>query len=142
MPPRVVVTESARSLEATHAPVDITHAVSAAAGFPEAFGEDASFAITSIFEILRQSAGGAAEGIDALRYQNDIGTRGAVAEAIPHDLLPELAEFLTAAGATHDDVAAAAATVGPLAATATCLKFARGYDTVWTHPCEGAHVSI
>lgn len=109
---------------------------SAAAGFPEAFGENASFAIISILEILKQSADDAADDIDALRYENDIGTLGAAAEAIPHLLLPELAEHLAAAGATPDDVAAAAATLGPLAATATCLKFAQGCDTVWVCPCS------
>lgn len=110
---------------------------SAAAGHPEAFGDHASFAITSILEILHQAADNAAHNIDALRYEQDIGTRGAAAEALPHLLLPELTEHLAAAGATPDDVAAAAAALGPLAATATCLKFARGCDDIWGNPCSG-----
>lgn len=110
---------------------------SAAAGHPEAFGNNASFAITSILEILQQAADGAAHNIDALRYEQDIGTRGAAAEALPHLLLPELAEQLAAADATPDDIAAAAAALGSLAATATCLKFARSCDEIWTHPCAG-----
>ncbi|MFI8633691.1 hypothetical protein ACIGEP_13960 [Microbacterium sp. NPDC077663] len=110
---------------------------SAAAGHPEAFGNNASFAITSILEILQQAADAAANNDDALRYEQDIGTRGAAAEALPRLLLPELTEQLAAAGATPDDIAAAAAALGPLAATATCLKFARGCDDIWAHPCSG-----
>lgn len=109
----------------------------AAAGHPEALGENASFAITSILGILEQAADNAAHDIDALRFEHDIGTRGAAAAAIPHLLLPELAEHLATAGVTPDDVAAAAATLGPLAATDTCLEFARGCDTVWAHSCSG-----
>jgi hypothetical protein len=110
---------------------------SAAAGHPEALGEDASFAITSILGILEQAAYNAAHDPDALRFENDIGTRGAAAAAIPCLLLPELAEQLTTAGATADDVAAAAAALGALAAIDTCLEFARGCDTVWAYPCSG-----
>lgn len=110
---------------------------SAAAGHLEALGENASFAITSILGILQQAADDAAHNIDALRYEQDIGTRAAAAEALPHLLLPELAKHLAAAGATPADIAAAAAALGPLAATATCLKFARGCDDIWAHPCSG-----
>src|SRR5690606_1805058 len=107
---------------------------SAATGHPEAFGEDASFAITSILGILEQAPNHAAHDTDALRFEYDIGTRGAAAAAISRLLLPELAGQLATAGATPDDVAAAAATLGRLAATDACLEFARGCDTVWAHP--------
>ena len=110
---------------------------SAAAGHAEAFGENTTFAIASILGILEQAADNAAHDIDALRFENNIGTRGSAAAAIPHLLLPELTEQLATAGATLDDVASAAATLGPLAATDTCLEFARGCDTVWAHPCSG-----
>ncbi|MHA7291306.1 hypothetical protein ACX80V_16910 [Arthrobacter sp. MDT3-24] len=110
---------------------------STAAGHPEAFGENASFAITSILGILERAADDAAHDSDALRFENDIGTRAAAAAAIPHLILPELAKQLETAGATPDDVAAAAAALGPLAATDTCLKFARGCDAIWEHPCSG-----
>jgi len=110
---------------------------SAVAGHPEALGENATFAITSILGILRRAADNSAHDIDSLRFENDIGTRGAAAAAIPHLLLPELAEQLETAGATQDDVAAAATTLGTLAATGSCLEFARGCDTVWAHPCSG-----
>ncbi len=109
---------------------------SAAAGQPEAFGENASFAITAILAILERAADDAAHDFDALRFENDIGTRGAVAGAIPHLLLPELAEQLAVAGVTLNGVAAVAATLGSLAVTDTCLKFARGCDAVWAHPCS------
>ncbi|MGO4587047.1 hypothetical protein AB4Z38_24665 [Arthrobacter sp. 2RAF6] len=110
---------------------------STATGHPEAFGENASFAITSILGILERAADEAAHDTDALRFENDIGMRGAAAAAIPHLILPELAEQLATAGATPDDVAATAAALGPLAATDTCMKFARGCDTIWGHPCSG-----
>lgn len=110
---------------------------SAAAGHPEAFGENASFAITSILGILRQDADDATHDTNALRFDSDIGTRGAAAAAIPHLVLPELAEHLAMAGTTPDDVAATAATLGPFASTATCLEFARGCDIVWAHGCSG-----
>ncbi|WP_461163174.1 hypothetical protein [Arthrobacter sp. R4-81] len=110
---------------------------SAAEGNPEAFGQNSSFAITSILGILERAAQDAAGDSDALRFENDIGTRGAAAAAIPHLLLPELAEQLQKAGATPDDVAAAASALGPLAATDTCLRFSRACDTIWEHPCSG-----
>ncbi|MGJ9372246.1 hypothetical protein [Nesterenkonia sp. CF4.4] len=106
---------------------------SATAGHPEALGEDAPFAITSILGILEP----AADNDGAPRFENDVGTRGAAASAIPHLLLPELAGELEKAGATLDDVAATAASLGPFASTDTCLEFARGCDTVWAHPCSG-----
>lgn len=109
----------------------------AAAGHPEAFGSNATFAITSILDILRNAADRAAHDIDALRSENDLGTRGAAATALPHLLLPELAGALATAGATPEDVAAAATILGTLAATNTCLEFARACDTVWTHSCSG-----
>lgn len=110
---------------------------STAAGHPEAFGKNATFAITFILGILRQAADNLAHDIGALKFESDIGTRGAAAAALPHLLLPGLAKHLAAAGATPDDVAAAAATLGPLAAIDTCLEFARGCDTVWAHSCSG-----
>ncbi|GAA4762983.1 ATP-binding protein [Citricoccus nitrophenolicus] len=110
---------------------------SAATGHPEAFGENASFAITSILAILRQAANGAIHDINALRFENDIGTRGTAAAAVPHLVLPELAEHLAMAGTTPGDVAAAAATLGQFASTATCLEFARGCGAVWVHRCSG-----
>src|SRR5690606_31793704 len=103
----------------------------------EAFGENASFAITSILGILGQDADDATDDTNALRFDSDIGTRGAAAAAIPHLVLPELAEHLAMAGTTPGDVAAAAATLGPFASTATCLEFARGCDTIWAHRCSG-----
>lgn len=110
---------------------------SAATGHPEAFGEHASFAITSILGILEQAAEQAAHDTFALMFENDIGTRAAAAAIIPHLLLPELAEQLAIAEVTSDDVATAAADLGPLAAIDTCLKFARGCDIIWAHPCSG-----
>lgn len=110
---------------------------SAGAGHPEALGQEASFAITSVLSILEQ-AGDTANEIDALRFEYDIGTRGAAAGAIPHLLLPELAEQLKSAGVTPADVAAAAAVLGLRASTDTCLKFAREFDTLWAHPCSGS----
>lgn len=110
---------------------------SAAAGHLEALGDNASFAITSILGILARAAGKASRGSFAPRFEGDIGTRGSAAEAIPHLLLPELADQLAHAGATADDVAAAAAALGPSAATSTCLKFALGCDIVWAHHCSG-----
>lgn len=109
----------------------------AAAGHPEAFGDNATFAITSLLGILRNAADSAAHDIDALRFEIDIGTRGAAATALPHLLLPELAGALATAGATPDDVAAAATILGTLAATNTCLEFTRACDSVWTHSCSG-----
>jgi hypothetical protein len=110
---------------------------SAAAGHPEAFGKNSAFAITSILAILQQAAADAAHNDDALVYEQDIGTRSAAAAALPHLLLPELTEHLAAADAAPGDIAAAAATFGLLAATDTCLKFARGCDVIWGHPCSG-----
>ncbi|WP_284990475.1 hypothetical protein [Arthrobacter sp. efr-133-TYG-120] len=110
---------------------------SAAEGNPAAFGQNSSFAITSILGILERAEADASHDTDVVTFENDIGTRAAAAAAIPHLLLPELAEHLATAGATPDDVAAAAAALGPLAATDTCLKFARGCDTIWEHPCSG-----
>jgi hypothetical protein len=110
---------------------------SAAAGYPEALGENASFVITSILGILKQAADDSAHNTDALSFENDIGTRGVAASAIPHLLLPELAEQLATAGATTNDVATAAAALGTLAATGTCLEFSRGCDSIWGHPCSG-----
>lgn len=109
----------------------------AAAGDPEAFGEHATFAIKSTLGIIGHFAESATDGTEPLWVENDIGTRAAAAAAIPDLLLPELAEQLADAGATADDVNAAAATLGRLAATETCLKFARGCDPVWAHPCVG-----
>lgn len=110
---------------------------SAAAGHPEAFGNEVAFAIASVLGILGQAADALDEDYGALRFENDIGTRAAAAAALPHMLLPELAEYILAAGATPDDIAAGAAPLGPLAATDTCLAFARDCDVVWAHACAG-----
>jgi len=110
---------------------------SAVTGSAEASGEHASFAITSVLGILQQAADDAADDPDARIYESDIGTRRAAAEAIPWLLLPELTNTLAATKVTSDDVAGAAKALGPLAATETCLNFARGCDLVWNHPCTG-----
>ncbi|WP_231912657.1 hypothetical protein [Rhodococcus sp. EPR-157] len=107
----------------------------AAAGHPEALGADPTFAITSILEILEQTADDAKGNDDALRFENDIGTRAVAAGAIPQLLLPQLAEHISTAGASPGDVASTAATLGSLAATDTCMSFARGFDTVWENRC-------
>jgi len=109
----------------------------ASAGHPEAFGDQATFAITSILGILGTSENPGEIDSDALRFENDIGTRGAAACAVPDLLLPALANQVAEAGATAHDVAAAAATLVTLGATETCLQFARGCDNVWEHPCAG-----
>jgi len=109
----------------------------AATGHPEAFGDHATFAITSILGILGTSEDPGEIDSDALRFENDIGTRATAASAVPDLLLPALADQVAEADATDDDVAAAAATLGSLAATETCLQFARGCDSVWAHPCAG-----
>lgn len=108
-----------------------------AEGHVEALGKNATFAITSLLRILGKVEDGAVDDIDEHEFHYDIGTRGAAASALPHLLLPELAEPLSTAGVTHDDVAAAAATLGTLSSTDTCLQFAQGCDTVWAHPCSG-----
>ncbi|SDO32857.1 hypothetical protein SAMN04487848_0416 [Microbacterium sp. ru370.1] len=110
---------------------------SAVTGHAEALGEQVSFAITSVIGILQQAADDAADDPDARIYESDIGTRRAAAEAIPWLLLPELTDSLTATSVTSDDVAGAANALGPLAATETCLSFARGCDLVWSHLCTG-----
>lgn len=110
---------------------------STAEGHPEAFGANATFAITSILGILGKVGDGAVDDIDEYEYLYDIGTTGAAASALPQLILPELAGPLATAGVTHDDVAAAAAALGTISSTATCLEFARGTDTVWAHPCSG-----
>lgn len=109
----------------------------AAAGHAEAFGEHATFAITTVLGVLGSYADSGENDTDSLEFDNDLGTRGAAASAVPDLLLPELAGHLAAAGATLDDAAAAAATLGPLASTEACLQFARGCDDAWAHPYSG-----
>lgn len=110
---------------------------SAADGNVEAFGMNASFAINCILGTLRGYADAATNDVDALEFEDDIGTRGAAASAVPYLLLPELAEKLAIAGATMDDIEATVTAFGQLAATDTCLKFARSCDAIWDHPCSG-----
>lgn len=110
-------------------------AVQAAAdGHPEALGTNANFAINAVLGYHADSGG---DPEDTLAYETDLGTRAAASGAVPLLLLPALAEHVQAAGATVDDVAAAASTLGPLAPVAACLQFARGCDTLWDHPCDG-----
>lgn len=109
----------------------------AATGHPEALGENAPFAITSILGILGRATDNATDDYDSLRFENDIGTRGAAAAAVPAMIVPGLADSLAQADVTVDDIAAAAAPLGAQAATETCLEFARGCDIVWSQPCSG-----
>lgn len=109
---------------------------SAATGHPEAFGENAPFAITSILSILGRAADNATDDYDSLRFENDIGTRGAAAAAVPAMIVTGLAASLAQADVTFEEVAAAAAPLGSGAATETCLEFARGCDIVWSQPCS------
>ncbi|MBB1058917.1 hypothetical protein G6020_16440, partial [Dietzia sp. B19] len=110
---------------------------SAAAGHPEAFGDEAPFAIASVLSILSQAAAISDEDYGDLHFESDIGTRAAAAGALPHMLLPEIADYILAAGVTPGDIAAGAAPLGHLAATDTCLSFARNCDVVWVHACIG-----
>ena len=48
-----------------------------------------------------------------------------------------MAEQLAIAGVTLDDIEATVTAFGQLAATDTCLKFARSCDAIWDHPCSG-----
>lgn len=113
-------------------------AVKAAAdGHPEALGDNATFAITTVLDVIQLHADSGEPAEDTLRFETDIGTRAAASGAIPLLSLPALAEHLKAAGATIGDVAAAAATLGPLAHVGACLAFARNCDTLWDHPCVG-----
>lgn len=107
----------------------------AAQGHADAFGDKATFAITTTLDIVRSYAEPGDDDDYPLRFENDIGTRGAAASAIPHLLLPALAEQVQAAGAGPSDVLDVATILGSRAATETCLEFARGCDDVWTHPC-------
>ncbi|WP_221586301.1 hypothetical protein [Microbacterium sp. G2-8] len=111
---------------------------SAAAGNIEAFGVNASFAINCTLGILRAYADASTNDVDALEYEDDIGTRGAAASAVPYLLLSELTEQLAIAGVIMDDIETTVATFGQLAATDTCLSFARSCDAIWDHPCSGS----
>ena len=101
----------------------------AADGHPEAFGDNAAFAITTVLGVLQLHADSGEPAEDTLRFETDIGTRAAASGAVPLLMLPALADHFEAAGATIDDVDAAAATLGPLAHVGACLAFARGCDT-------------
>jgi hypothetical protein len=109
----------------------------AASGHPEAFGDNATFAITTVLGVLNHYADSGEDAEDSLAFENDLGTRGAAAAAVPLLLMPALADQIRAAGATEDDVAAAAATLGPFASAEACLQFARSFDAIWAHPCTG-----
>lgn len=109
----------------------------AAGGHPEAFGDNAAFAITTVLGVLAFHADSGEPTEYTLAFETDLGTRSAASAAVPHLLLPELAELLEAAGVSVDDVGAAAATLGPLAHVGACLHFARGCDALWDHPCTG-----
>lgn len=109
----------------------------AADGHPEAFGDHATFAITTILGVLQLHADSGEPAEDTLRFETDIGTRAAASGAVPLLALPALADHLQVAGATIDDVASAAAVLGPLAQVGACLAFARSCDTLWDHHCAG-----
>ena len=109
----------------------------AADGHPEAFGDNAAFAITTVLGVIQLHADSGEPAEDTLRFETDIGTRAAASGAVPLLALPALADRLEAAGVAIDDVAAAAATIGPLAHVGACLAFARSCDTLWDHPCTG-----
>lgn len=113
-------------------------AVQAAAdGHPEAFGDNAAFAITTVLGVLAFHASSGEPAEDTLIFETDIGTRAAASGAVPLLALPALADRLEAAGVTIDDVAAASATLGPLGHGGACLAFARSCDTLWDHSCTG-----
>lgn len=112
-------------------------AVKAAAdGRAEAFGDNAAFAITTVLGALASRADSGEPAEDTLAFETDLGAQAAAA-AVPLLVLPALAEQFEAAGATIDDIAAAAITLGTRADVGACLHFARGCDNLWNHPCTG-----
>jgi hypothetical protein len=107
----------------------------AAAGAPEALGDEAEFAARFVLDIALSF-----ETSQDLREEGqyfDLGADRAAAHALPALATPVFADILAAVGATVADVARAGEAVARKAPLESRLFLARGCDVIWTTPCQG-----
>lgn len=107
----------------------------AAAGQPEALGDEARFAVQSILDIISLFTR-RPDQTDKGQYY-EIGADRSAASALPLLLTEKLAEPLAQTGANREQVTALGHVVASRAPHETRLFLARACDLIWASPCYG-----
>ncbi|WP_025348374.1 ATP-binding protein [Nocardia nova] len=105
-------------------------------GEPDALGDEGAFAIRTVMsaaEVFRDSGDLHDEG-----YYFDLGADRAAAHALPALLTPALAQPLSLAAVTLDQVTQTGLALARNAPRETRLFLARGCDVIWASPCSGS----